>query len=543
MRNLKFLLFIVLISLLPLWSFWITNDLVHTHDGLVHLPRIAAYFQALQDGHFPVRWAGNLNYGYGLPLFNFIYHLPYLIASFFLSLGVGLVASFKATLSLSFLLSGVFMYLFARIFFNDEKKGLFVAVFYQFAPFRLVDLLVRGSFGEVYTYTFLPLVLLGIVLLHKKVNDTSFVLTAAGVFFLILSHNSVSLLYFTIAFAFLAHFKNKKTFSWGAFTLLVGLLLSAYYWVPAIFEHRYTYGDLFMKELYKEHFVPLSSYFLPNFFNTASLRAGGVSVQIGIFHVLALFISCYFLFYKKIAIKNTKAITIFSLVLIGIALFFTQSVSQIIWENVSLLRQFQFPWRFLSVIVFATSLLAVNVFLLPILKKKIIYWLIIVFVIASTAHYWKPQEGYDTINESDYWNFPLNTTYYGETDVIWSKGPASAYPKNRVDLIGGKGVVKDFSQKTHIQTFTIDAKTNVQLVSHTPYFPGWRVYVENSTVPIEFQDPNNRGEITFYVPKGKHNVQIVFGESRLRLTADIISLSTLFSLLFLGIFKIAVFKK
>ena len=98
MRNYKYFL-VVVISFLPLFSFFITTDLIHTHDGLVHLPRIAAYYKALSDGQIPIRWAGDLNYGYGMPLFNFMYQVPYLIASIFVMLGLGLVNSFKITLS------------------------------------------------------------------------------------------------------------------------------------------------------------------------------------------------------------------------------------------------------------------------------------------------------------------------------------------------------------------------------------------------------------------------------------------------------------
>src|SRR3989344_1211945 len=113
MSSFKHYLVILAISLLPFLIIFATPDLPHTHDGGVHLPRIAAYVKALSDGHIPVRWAGDLNYGYGLPLFNFIYQTPYFLASLFVFLGMGLVASFKAILVVSFLLSGIFMYAFA----------------------------------------------------------------------------------------------------------------------------------------------------------------------------------------------------------------------------------------------------------------------------------------------------------------------------------------------------------------------------------------------------------------------------------------------
>src|SRR5690348_1138562 len=138
----QFLLVVFFTSLLPFIPFFITNDLLHTHDGLVHLPRLAAYFKALSEGNFPVRFAGYLNYGYGLPLFNFIYQTPYLVGSAFLLLGFSLVNAFKFSLLLSFILSGIFMYLFGTEYFEDQKKGFLMCIFYQFTPFRLVELMV-----------------------------------------------------------------------------------------------------------------------------------------------------------------------------------------------------------------------------------------------------------------------------------------------------------------------------------------------------------------------------------------------------------------
>ena len=71
-------------------------------------------------------------------------------------------------------------------------------------------------------------------------------------------------------------------------------------------------------------------------------------------------------------------------------------------------------------------------------------------------------------------------------------------------------------------------------LENTLYFPGWFVYVDGvkkSPFDIWFQDPNYRGLINFFVPRGKHLIEIKFEETRLRKTADIISLGALFILL------------
>lgn len=515
-------LFVIAVSILPFIPILSSSLLPHTHDGLVHLPRMAAYYKALQDGQIPVRWAGDLNFGYGLPLFNFIYQFPYIISSLFLFLGFGLVFSFKLTLLTSFLFSGVFMFLFAKRFFNDTQKALLVTVFYQFAPFRLVELLIRGSLGEVYTYTFLPFLLYGLYSFSQERKFKNFLIAAVGGTLLILSHNAISLSFFAVSFLFLLFFsKDIKSFFWSVFSQISGLFLAAFYWIPAIFEHKYTYGDLFMKDLYKSYFPPFLNFFIPNITNDSRLQTGGISVQFGLFQVIAVIIAIFLLLRRRKNADSKKII--FGLFLVTLSLFFMQPVSIFMWQHMSLLRQFQFPWRLLSVVVLGTSLLSISYFSIKQFNGKIIYRVLIVIVILSTIFYWKPNLGYDKIDESYYWNFPLNTTYFGETDVIWSAGPAKKYPKQRVEIIGGKGAVENFQKNSYSQSFKLTAQNEVQLVDHIQYFPGWRVYVDNKMVPIEFQDPNWRGEITFRIPKGEHNISVIFKESAIRFVADSIS--------------------
>lgn len=540
-RN-KYLFIIVIVSLLPLVPYFITSQNLHTHDGLVHLARLAAYFKALEDWSIPVRFAGYLNYGYGLPLFNFIYQFPYWVGSLFLLLGFSLVNAFKISIAASFILSGLFMYLFSKEYFEDQKKALLITTFYQFAPFRMVELLVRGSYGEVYTYAFLPLVLYGLTLMSKKISIKGILVTSFAVFFLIVSHNSVSLMFFgaSALFVLFVNTQVKKIIA-SFLSLLFGLSLSAFYWMPALLEHKYTYGDLFMSKLYLSYFPSFINFFIPNFNNNPSLQSTGISTYLGLFQGIAIFTGILVLLRNKVKRQNIKRILYYSFTLIVISFFFMLPISKFIWgsEMLSLIRQFQFPWRFLALIVLATSILSIS---LPIISKKLqngwAYYLLITLTILSVAFYWKASLGYDKINEDYYWNFPLNTTYYGETDVIWSAGPAKSYPKQRVEFISGNGYISNFTKSNSRQTFSLNAFSDAQIVSHTQYFPGWTVKIDGKKTPIQFQDANHRGEIVFSVDKGIHKVTVSFNESKIRFLSDIITVIS-----FLSIFCLVVLRK
>ncbi len=172
---------------------------------------------------------------------------------------------------------------------------------------------------------------------------------------------------------------------------------------------------------------------------------------------------------------------------------------------------------------FVLSLLSVSFFSFSFFQKKVWFYILVFGVVFSTIWYWTPQLGFSKIAENDYWNYPLNTTYFGETDVIWSAGPAGSYPKNRVDVIGGQATVTYFSKKSNRQTFTLQAKTRAQLVDHTQYFPGWRVFADGKEIPVQFQDEHWRGQLTFFVSPGNHNISVIFTETAIRLFADYLS--------------------
>ena len=80
-------------------------------------------------------------------------------------------------------------------------------------------------------------------------------------------------------------------------------------------------------------------------------------------------------------------------------------------------------------------------------------------------------------------------------------------------------------------------ENQLSILDNTSYFPGWTVKVDNTTVPVQFQDVNHRGLLEFSVPSGKHNVVIEFNESKVRLIADIISAFALGILVVLIIFR------
>ena len=182
---------------------------IPTHDGEYHLIRFWQFDRNIRGGNLFPRWAPDLDYGFGVPIFSFFYPFPNYPAEFFHLLGSSFISSFKLSLAVAFILSGVFFYLWLRDIFGSWP-ALVAAAFYLFAPYHFLDVYVRGSIGEVWALVWLPAVLWA---LEKK----SFVLIALFFSLLILSHNILALIFtpsLLTYIAFLAFIQfPKKSYS------------------------------------------------------------------------------------------------------------------------------------------------------------------------------------------------------------------------------------------------------------------------------------------------------------------------------------------
>jgi hypothetical protein len=516
---------IILLSLVPMLPMAVNSGTLHTSDGAMHLARIAAYYKEVVAGQFPVRWASSLNYGFGTPIFDFFHPLPYLITTIFVALGSTLSWALRLSFIVSYVLSGVFAYLFAKELFRDKTAALTAAVLYQFAPFRLVDIIVRGSLGGVYSYTLLPLVFYAATAFVNRRRFAYLILLSVSTALLSISHNIVGFTFFGVALILtMTIAKTAKDRLLVAGAMFWGIAMSAWFVVPAIMEHKYTLGYLFTRNLYLQHFPPLQNLFIPNFTNDARLRVAEVSVQIGLVHVVGMLLSVWLIIRKKLP---PALVPLFIAMLLGsiATIAFMQPITAKLWETIPLLSQFQYPWRLLAVITFTSGMLSVSYVLAtrnPKLKTAIAIG-ISALAVVSTIAYWNPPEGYDRIDEASWWNYPLTTNYYGEVDTIWADGPAKAYAKTTAEPIEGTATVGTVSHQGVRYTYTVTAATDAAILQNTAYFPGWTVTVDGRRVPIEFQNQLYRGRITYRVPQGRHTVAVAYTQSGIQRISNAIS--------------------
>src|SRR3989338_11574751 len=112
-KDLLVILLLILLSTLASKSLFIPGAFT-SHDLTHHVVRQISMDKILSEGQFPPRWSGDLNNGYGYPVFLFNYPLPAMLGEVFHKAGLGFVDSVKAVLFTSIILSVVGMYLFLK---------------------------------------------------------------------------------------------------------------------------------------------------------------------------------------------------------------------------------------------------------------------------------------------------------------------------------------------------------------------------------------------------------------------------------------------
>jgi uncharacterized membrane protein len=535
-------LFILLISSIPLVNL-LTQGLPITHDGLIHVARIANFYTSLSEGNFIPRWAGNLNWGYGHPILMFLYPLPSYLTSFFHFLDISYINSFKLVFIFSYIFSGIFMYAWLKKIVSNTA-AILGATLFLFAPYRFIDLYVRGAIGEHVAFTFMPLVLLALWYLFNNKNIKKIrylylyvVFIAFSFSFLILSHNAISLLFipFILFYVLYLYFEKRsiKNLVLGLFSLFYGFLISFFFWFPAFIEGKYTLRDIVTENEYLSKFVEIKDLIYGPWIYGGS---GEFTTQLGVIHILLVILSIIYLTKFIKTNDKQKYLLIGTLIMLFSSLFLMLSESAFIWNNLTILQKLQFPWRFLSITTFATALIgAIFIDKIKLKNKNIIISVVVFLTIISTFNYWQAKE-YIVYDDSFFEKAFPSTTDTGESSPIWSVRFMEDFPKENIEILEGNAEIKELERKSNFHEYVIDVKEASRFRENTLYFPGWKVYDNFNLIEnIEFQDPKNRGIITFNLNEGLHYITVNFENTKIRMFSNII---TLVSILLIFIFPI-----
>ncbi len=522
-------IYIGLLALLMLPLCWplLSEHLVNGHDAKAGLIRALYMHQYIGDGQFLVRWASNVNFGYGSPMFEFYPPFFYMVTVAFSKVTQHVLLSLNLVCAMFWFVSGLGMYFLAREFVGN-KGGLLAAVAYVYNPYYIQDFYLRGAFAEQSTFALFPLLILSIYKLNQRIQRRYIVLGALTTTALSLAH-TIGMFSLTMAAAYailnILLNKNRRAFICTGIMLFVGWLMAAFFWLPALLEIKHLTFSFMTSMRYDYHKNFLSLVQLLRAPWEATTDLDGLTLQIGWAH-LGLAVACIVaLFRNSKKQSQMNAHFIFFGVIVVIACWLTLPYSQKVWEAIGLLGVLQFPWRFLTIAVFALSLFAagaVGLFKSETAKSFFVGAAIILIVWGSFKFFY-PNHFLEVDQQQMRNNFS-NTVFLGEGERTprWIQYPPLEQPVHKFEVIQGAGEFYDYQTDGSLKYMTKIFVSQPSVVCfHSFYFPGWRIWVDGKEASI---NPNNRyGVILFDVPPGEHSITAGFGSTGLHIVAMLIS--------------------
>lgn len=517
-------LLVILVSI-PLLLPFFHSGYFPTHDGEWAVVRLADMYRELKDVQIPARFSGNLNAGYGYPLFNFAYPFPYYLGVLFVFLKFGFVGSIKILFASSVVLSGLGMFVLGKALWKSIPAGIVSAVLYLYFPYRFVDLFVRGSLGESMAFALFPWILFCLFkMIHEQTNRFYFVSACVLYAMLITTHNIMALLFSFVLLPFLIAIvwqQKKKPIVLLGFFFVLSYGLAAFFWIPAILEKQYVLlsqtpiadRSLYFLSFQKILFSPWG-YGIPTAVNSFTLQIGWP--QLGI---VALTLSLLVM-----DIRKTKSHILPLLLVVSFLsmLFLLFPIANLVWEVTPLLSEINYPWTLLSQIGLVCALLAGYLFT----KKMTGYGAMLLALLAIVLYmpYAKP-ELYVDRTDNFYVTNDATTTSSRELMPLWVKQHPTIRPGQKVEIIQGKGILTNISHSSKHVRFMVDLPEQSVVQINTIYYPGWHVI--RSGMKQDIQYTNTKGVMQLSLPPGKHAIDAQFKETPLRLSADVISLFSL----------------
>ncbi|MDZ4229063.1 MAG: hypothetical protein U1C50_02305 [Patescibacteria group bacterium] len=527
---------VLLLTLLSLWltqSLWLPGWFT-SHDGTSHLARLAQYLTLLTDGQIPPRFAATLLGHLGYPIFVFSYHLPFMLGSLFNLLGFNLTNSLKLVFGLSLLWSGWGMYLLLRQWFRPLSSFVGAWLFLA-APYRLLLIFVRAAVGEALALSLLPWLLL---MLHKK----NLMGVALVVGLATLSHSLFWPMYLGLVLTYILLISNDWLRLVKGFIL--GLGLSAFYWLPLLWERKFVVFDQLYTNLAVGHLVQFLQLLYSPWgygYSHSGIEQDAMSFQVGIAQWLVVGGAIVWLLLKR----KFPGLVIWALVwfFLAIVLMVNWLPARYLWQNLTLIKVIDIPWRLLAVAVFAASFLAawlVN-------EQKRLTWVLVFGLLAVSIYTNRNHLRVNEVTnppETDLYTYAGTTTFLNEYRPRWRQSDKTKTLDPKVLSEAESEKINLLVNRSNLLEFTTDFSQPRLVQINLLYYPGWRFFGPSGELKLgeeiklvamtehpagfgawSFSDIE--GTLQMIAPSGEQHFRFTFTETPLRQFADWVSLVSL----------------
>ncbi|MHB8420793.1 MAG: 6-pyruvoyl-tetrahydropterin synthase-related protein [Myxococcales bacterium] len=538
----------------PLWGgVWFD-----AHEYSRYVSRTIEYLRDLRDGTLFPRWAPDFYGGFGTPFFDFYPPGVFASASLFALLGVSVTTALKLVMLGATVAGGVGAFELVRRETGRADAGLVAGAAFTFAPYRFVDLFLRGDLAEYAAIALLP----WMFLYYRELTRASRERLPRTAFLAALCHAGVLLCHtvigqwateavFALALvpALADGWRGRRLQALGPLAAMGGALgLSAIYVLPALAEKSAAHLER-MREGYNSfsgHMVPALDYLKFSYygwvgdFPPSQRMPFSVGVPLAAAAVLGL--ACLFSPRARRILRSALPFWIGTLALLWVM---TPS-AQWVYRLLPLAEYIQFPWRLLGLtaafgagVVGITWAAAVDGARLS--RARWPLAILAVLLIGLEARRFEAVKGYYAPAQ-----IPASAAAVAATmDATTSEDshlPRTAPrppPHPRTQLaVASPGVEVRAEQRSGTSyLIDVDAKVpgtvDVQILD----FPGWRAKTLEGPGTIELSpSPAGLTRLAIAAP-GHYQVSVWFGTTPARTAAAAISLLTL--LLFLPLLRLA----
>jgi len=385
----QIVIFLIIISILSALPLFFTNTLKYGHDLDFHLARIISISNELKVGNIFSSIYPNYLYGYGYANGLFYPDIFLYIPAILNTLGIDIFTSYKIFIIIINLLTTFSMYYVIKKITKNDFSAIITSLIYAFSSYRLVDLFERSALGEVISFIFIPLVILGIYYIIYDDYKKWHILTI-GMTGLILSHLiSVYIIVILLVILCLINIKRllkeKERILAIIKAAFITILVTSFFIFP-MFEQMLK-GDF--KFHHMEDFNNMQNRsvpFLYLFLNIPNNLKPWIPSGIGLIFIIAII-------YKFV--KKPK-LTPFANICFYLGLIFLFLSSNLFpWQFFEFLNMIQFPWRFYLIVILLLTIFIS--FLVKNIKNKKMVFIITLFLslISLFTH------SYNSITKSD----------------------------------------------------------------------------------------------------------------------------------------------
>jgi len=548
-----------LVAILSLGSIapLLLGPLPATHDGLHHLFRLFELDRSLRAGVLYPRIFADMGFGYGYPVLNFYSPLSYYLAWLATAAGAGYLGGIRFAYAIGSVAAALAMYLWAASFL-PRPGALLAALAYAYFPYHVADILVRGALAEATAFIWPPL-LLWLLTRYWVSRQGRYLpglaLATAG---FILTHNLTAFMFAPLLALYIVLLLGwPRRESWPCYaailtSVMLGVLLSAFYWLPAALEVKYVLAgqahgltDLlsllqplgqWLSPFLAHRYTPLQGVAAQHPF---SLSQAGLALAGALAAALA---------WRGAGRIARVALTTAALSL-ATSLFLLTPASAPLWRLLTPLQFLQFPWRLQAVTCLATAIIAGALFLrLPASPAAWALSLALAGLVAANsmtglrlepAHLpssQKPlsesQVTLDGLLDYDFQTALWLRQYGGEWLLeylpVWALPERATFflpakqPATLPALPAGSSltVVEDGPLRTAVR---VNLPQAAVLCLHRFYFPGWQVSVDGRVMPARPVGP--LGLVGADIPAGEHQLTWSLGWTPCRLGGAMLSLA------------------